>query len=415
MKLSSYNTYLNVSERLGCIYNALTDKTVIFNGNAHRISDTNAVPDSLRTRFIESGILIEDDFDEYGHYIELARKFEYDDSFFHLLLNPTLNCNFHCAYCYESHFPSKMNEDIIKRVKRLIENQYRLDRDLVVSFFGGEPMLYYQDIMQPVIEFAIEKAAHYNKAFSCNMTSNGFLLDENRIKWLKEHCFTGAQITLDGSKQVHNSIRYRFQGDNTFDTIVGNVIAMANNGLQVTLRLNCTNENIRSLNDISESFKSLNEKQKRYIAVDLHVVWQEADKNGIVSQMDDVVKSFVDKGIMASKMDFRGFCYADRRNECLVNYNGDVFKCTARDFATAARDGFIAESGEIIWENDSLNRRMNSKFKNAHCRECRIFPLCHGGCTTNSLEQDSYCMNGFSETEKDNVVKNRIVHNSKRL
>lgn len=120
----------------------------------------------------------------------------------------------------------------------------------------------------------------------------------------------------------------------------------------------------------------------------------------------------MDKGIPASKSDFRGFCYADRRNSCLVNYNGDVYKCTARDFTNTPRDGYIDSDGSVVWENDSLEKRMASKFSNPHCNICRIFPLCHGGCSTNSLEHSDYCMHNFSDEDKDEVVKNRILRNS---
>lgn len=128
--------------------------------------------------------------------------------------------------------------------------------------------------------------------------------------------------------------------------------------------------------------------------------------------MDSIVESFLDTGIPASKMDFSGFCYADRRNSCLVNFNGDLYKCTAKDFSTTKRDGYIDETGSLIWENDSLNKRLNSKFQNINCRDCRIFPICHGGCSTNSLELKDYCIHHFDEDEKDDVVKNRIVKNS---
>lgn len=151
------------------------------------------------------------------------------------------------------------------------------------------------------------------------------------------------------------------------------------------------------------------------ITVDMQVVWQEEDKGSIIDRMDGMVAAFREKSICASKMDFRGFCYADRRNGCLVNYNGDVYKCTARDFTNTPRDGYLDAGGEIVWENDSLERRMRSKFSNPHCAVCRIFPLCHGGCSTNSLEMTDYCLHNFSDEEKDMVVKDRIAHNHNQM
>lgn len=412
MKYSIYNTYLDISPRIGCIYNSFTDSAVVFDGRIDIMEGITALPEKLNQQFIESGIIVDESTDESAKYIEWARKVENADSYFHLLLNPTLNCNFHCHYCYESHFSSKMDQETMSRIEKFVVRQFTDGKDLTVSFFGGEPMLYYEDIMKPLIGFSIEKAKEYGQSFSCNMTSNGYLLNEERVNWLCDHSFTSAQITLDGSKDIHNNVRYRYPGDNTYDRIVENIKLLARSGISVTLRLNCTGDNINSLSDISQSFDDLSEAEKGRITVDMHVVWQEKNKNDVISRMDGTVISFRDNGIKAAKSDFRGFCYADRRNSCLVNYNGDIYKCTARDFATTPRDGYIDKDGVIVWENDSLEKRMRSKFRNPHCHACRIFPLCHGGCSTNSLENHDYCMHGFSESEKDEVVKTRIVRNS---
>lgn len=412
MRLSKFNTYLNVSNRIGCVYNAISDKTVVFLGNAKEIEQQKNVPSNLYSRFQECGMVVKDETDEYSQFVDWAKEIEKDERSFHLIINPTLNCNFHCSYCYESHFTSKLEDETLSRVEKLVIKQLRDGKDLIISFFGGEPLLYYNDIMKPLIMFAKEKVESYGRTFSCNMTSNGYLLNEERVIWLSGHSFTNAQITLDGSREIHNKIRYRFVGDNTYDKIVENIKLLVQHGISVTLRLNCTNSNISSLSDIAPSFEDLSEDEKKRIMVDTQIVWQEETRNVLKDRMDTVVSSFLNSGIPASKMDFRGFCYADRRNSCLVNFNGDVYKCTARDFSTVPRDGFINEEGDVVWENDSLNKRMEAKFKNPHCRGCRIFPLCHGGCSTNSLENHDYCMHNFSEEEKDRAVKDRIVRNS---
>lgn len=103
-------------------------------------------------------------------------------------------------------------------------------------------------------------------------------------------------------------------------------------------------------------------------------------------------------------------CYADKRNSVVINYNGDIFKCTARDFTKAAREGYIDEQGELVWENDSLERRMNIKFKNKPCLSCKILPICNGGCSQHAMENlgKDYCMYDGDEAEKDKVVSAKI-------
>ena len=104
-------------------------------------------------------------------------------------------------------------------------------------------------------------------------------------------------------------------------------------------------------------------------------------------------------------------CYADKRNSAVINYNGDIFKCTARDFTTVKRAGYLSEEGDLIWENNYLERRMNAKFQNKPCLSCRLMPICNGGCSQHAMEAlggDDYCVYFGDENEKDKVVKSKI-------
>ena len=45
--------------------------------------------------------------DKFVNEIELVREWNKklieDDNFYHITINPTMNCNFKCWYCYETH------------------------------------------------------------------------------------------------------------------------------------------------------------------------------------------------------------------------------------------------------------------------------------------------------------------------
>lgn len=110
-------------------------------------------------------------------------------------------------------------------------------------------------------------------------------------------------------------------------------------------------------------------------------------------------------------MTFREFCYADRRNQCVVHYNGDIYKCTAIDFENTKRDGFLNDEGEIIWENNSLEKRMESKFNSRKCLDCTIFPLCHGGCSSFGLKNKNGCVYNDDSTAMQKAIRDRISYN----
>lgn len=266
--------------------------------------------------------------------------------------------------------------------------------------------------MLPLLKYAYTESKKYMCDFNANMTSNGYLLNKEEIEEMTLYNFTGSQITLDGDKEIHNSIRFHRRGEDTYTKIINNIHLLVKSGMTVTLRINCTHENIESISRIPEAFKHFNSDEKRHIRADLHIVWQEKNRAKLYQQMDKVVEIFNNHNIPTAKMEFRGFCYGDKRNSCVVNYNGDLYKCTAIDFHKTLRDGYLSENGDLIWENGSLEKRMASKFTNPLCQTCRILPLCHGGCTKQSLTSRNYCLHHQSDEEKDSVVMNRILYNS---
>ena len=94
----------------------------------------------------------------------------------------------------------------------------------------------------------------------------------------------------------------------------------------------------------------------------------------------------------------------------LINYNGDVFKCTARDFSEANSLGRLTPSGEIKWKKNMPEDYLTLKLSRPECRECRIAPLCGSGCCQKNRETpaDCGCMLGYTEQAKDERILKRF-------
>ena len=418
MKYSLFNNIVPVSDNLSAIYNALNDMTVFVKKKALKDIDSLTLDSRLFNCLYENGFIINSDVEEFDNYVKYVNLIEDDNKSFHILLNPTIDCNFHCWYCYEKHQKSQMSEDVIGRVKRLISSILKERNTLQLSFFGGEPMLFFKQVIAPLLEYTNAEAKKYGRRYFTNMTTNGYLFNPERIAFLRRYNFNGAQITLDGNKEQHNKIRFPKEGIGSYDRIVANIKELVKNEIPITVRINCSKDNIENITDIVNSFSDLTEKEKSYLNVDLQLVWQEKNREELIGKLDNIAASFDECKIPASKMCFKDFCYADKRNSCLINYNGDVYKCTAVDFENTQRDGYLNEKGEIVWENDSMEKRMASKFKNKLCHSCRILPLCHGGCSKQTLNHESeYCLYA-SDEDKDKVVLDRIeyniIHNQKK-
>lgn len=410
MKTSVFNSFIQVDKTVGVVYNSLSDRAVF--SNAVILLDalhTNGSNNKLNEDMTNT-LFVENDVDEYSLYLKDLLSVENQTTSFHLIINPTLECIFNCWYCYEEHPKGRIKNDVLENIYKFIKNLSVKYKNLTISFFGGEPLMCYGSAILPIVRYANNLFAGNGKSFTFNMTTNGFLLSEERIKTMKQYGFTGAQITIDGDRNRHNRTRCLKHGQPSYDKIINNIKTLANNGCSVTVRLNCTHENIGGLYSLSDSLNDLSQTARKNIVIDCHIVWQEERKDKLQANMHRLVSHLVNNGFKANKMDFRQFCYADKRSQCVINYNGDIFKCTALDFKNVQRDGFLSNTGNIVWENDSLELRMRAKQKNLKCKSCRILPLCHGGCSTRALAaDDTYCLYPTDDL-KDQVVINRLEH-----
>ena len=84
------------------------------------------------------------------------------------MVYPTQNCNLKCWYCYETHvLNSKMSEEVLENTKSYITKlcQNSTNRILRLTFFGGEPFLYYKDIVYPLLVHAKQECIENKQKF----------------------------------------------------------------------------------------------------------------------------------------------------------------------------------------------------------------------------------------------------------
>lgn len=93
-----------------------------------------------------------------------------------LTMMPTEGCNFRCPYCYETHAPVTMRREILDQIQAYLVAQVPHFRTVQVSWFGGEPTLCKDVVLETC---ALIQAAQAEHGFQYNggMTTNGYLLD----------------------------------------------------------------------------------------------------------------------------------------------------------------------------------------------------------------------------------------------
>lgn len=426
-KYSIYNTLLRLSGERGLLYNAMSDKYVVLRANAYDLIATQTVEflsfhhTGLFSQLEKADAVVDEEVDEVQRLRDLIRQVDEDDTAFHLHVNPTVDCNFRCWYCYENHvIGSRMSRQTAGSVCRLIDNILATHPNLRyfdLSFFGGEPLMYFPVVARPLMEHltAVCRDRHVEAVF--HFTTNGFLLTKEMVG-----CFSDKnvsfQITLDGCREQHDKVRFMRDGRGSFDTIVRNVRLLVMQSHHVTVRINYTWQILDGLQDIAREFSGLDAGARPFLHVDFQRVWQDVgtapDERGVEEKVYSLIGSFRQKGIDAycqrGANRVRNSCYGDKRGYALVNYDGNVFGCTARDFTESNRMGWLSADGELHYEQDAKEKRMAAKFSKPVCHTCRIAPLCGGGCSQKAMEcaSENLCLYHYTEKDKDNQVLERF-------
>lgn len=426
MKTSKFISRIPLSESRTLYFGALKDMYVVVEKDVdNRILSGDLaglapkVAEDLRT----AGITVSDGFDEDAELVRLIDGIDGATDCLQITVNPTINCNFRCWYCYEDHVVgSKMDAGVMKSVAAYLERYLSENAgtsQFNLSFFGGEPLLYFKDNVRPLIEMCDAVCKAHSVEMTVHFTTNGFLLRPEVVGFLAGYD-TSFQITLDGGREFHDRTRCTGAGAGSFDTIVGNIRSSLSAGCHVLVRVNYTEENIDSVEDVIEEFRDLPEDSKRGMRFDFQRVWQdvrEANKETIENKIGAYISDAKDAGLFATShlvQDYvRNSCYGDKYNYLLVNYNGDLYKCTARDFAKTPPLGHLNPDGTATWHSPEYNeRRRHAKFQRQACKDCRIAPLCAGGCRQKAMEHpdDGTCLHGYSEAHKDEIVLNRFIY-----
>lgn len=254
MKFSMYNHFLSLSKEVKCIYNSASDKFVLMNSilvnqlgeSANGLKNKNL---HLFEKLYEANIIVNDDLDEYSFQQQKSILIKKDQEHFQLIVNPTLECNLRCWYCYENHIKeSKIVDSTMKSILKFIEYvcENKTLKSFLLSFFGGEPFIEIEAVKN-IIEHTIECCNRHHVELQVSFTSNGVLVDREHIEYFVgkkvDVCF---QITLDGGREYHNRTRFLSGGIGTYDIILKNVRQLLNKQIEVVLRINYTTANFLS-------------------------------------------------------------------------------------------------------------------------------------------------------------------------
>ena len=386
MKASEYNYMIPFGENV-LFVNGITEaffKVSRSNADAYKKIIDN--PDTNRkiygafiSRMMSQGFIIDDAVNEADL---IRRKFECKrvGHQYYLMVLPTYQCNLRCWYCTQNHENLFMDDLTFEKIKSLVKRKLDNDKikDFHLAWFGGEPLLAYDKLLEMTV-FARDLTKELGKSFSSSITTNGTLLNPERIETLREAGIGHYQITLDGDRKMHNSIK-ELGRISAYDRTLDNINLIARH-TSVSLRFNYTKDNLRPGMIFRDLENKLNPEIRKNIAFTIFKVWQEDTSLSDSKDVDELFRKGVASG-MYSTLYTSGVCYADYEHFDCIFPQGYVGKCDNHSPEDAP--GILQDDGTIVWREDMSEYYSPGLFseKQKECNSCRYLPLCFGPCVS---------------------------------
>jgi uncharacterized protein len=262
-----------------------------------------------------------------------------DPRVFELIILPTEKCNFRCTYCYEDFKIGRMKRPTIDALKRLITGRAEQVEFLSLSWFGGEPMLA-DSVIYEIAEHASLVGSSSGMRMNGGLTTNGYLLTEERLRRLHALKHRNFQITLDGPGDVHDQSRRLANGKGTFEQIWRNLLLIRDLELDfdVTLRVHVSAENHEKLPVLLERIDSELRASNKF-RIHFHRISNLGGPGGSTVQplswsgYSQILAGLTNATNVSSSsekalVDAGAICYAAKPNSLLIRADGRVGKCT---------------------------------------------------------------------------------------
>jgi uncharacterized protein len=294
----------------------------------------------------------------------VARRIGLDPGILGLTVFPTEKCNFRCVYCYEDFPNNRISDAVAQSIFHLIDRRIDDIHYLSLGWFGGEPLLEAERVIQ-ISEYARRATAIKGVNFRSHMTSNGYLLHPELLDRLMAAGVSRYQISLDGVESEHNQTRRMKSNRGTFSEIFGNLIAAAATRLEfeMTLRLHLHGANLRSIELLFDQLATHFNGDNRF-KINLQPIRDftgdtkqkldlvgEADISKVLERLSEI---FPDNQIVNTAKELQ-CCYASMPNHFVIRANGKVQKCTVALYDEINDIGALLPDGTFEWfDQDKL-------------------------------------------------------------
>lgn len=366
----------------------------------NELYDKNSIVDAYNeiSNLVEDGLLFSDESD-------IDFSYNNDNIIKAMCLHVAHDCNLKCSYCFASQGNFKgerslMSLDIGKKSLEFLVLNSGNRRNLEVDFFGGEPLMNFE-LVKDLVSYGRQIEKQYNKKFRFTITTNGVLLDDDKINFINEN-MDNIVLSLDGRKEINDNMRQTINGNGSYDLILPKFKKMVNKrgDKDYYIRGTFTNKNIDFLNDAMDFYNHGFKKisiEPVVTSEDMEYALREEHLDKILAEYEKFSKEYIN--IKRKDKDFyffhfmidltQGPCIIKRAVGCgagseyiAVTPEGDIYPCHQ----------FVGEKEFLLGNINEgiLNTNIRNKFKNSNvytkeeCKNCWAKFYCSGGCHANA-------------------------------
>lgn len=428
MRFSKYNIYIEVDKGL-VIYNSKNNKYV----NVFKEQEMSQIRDLLNKKILPednqlvqilyaNGYVVQDYVDEYEEVKNSIQNYYKDNKKnLSIVLYVTDKCNFRCIYCPQEHNPSTFSSENWNALNKYIEKNVanKNIQKLYISFFGGEPLLQANQIIQFLEKVNKLRKKYTDFIFEGNITTNGYLLKPELYDKFSSLGIKYYQVTVDGFADSHNKSRVLADGSPTWDVIINNLdyINSVDDSIKVRFRVNVNQNNFNSIDDfLVWADKKFYRKNKFYFGVrpvskfnenvDDELVYDE-DSYDEIAQINAKSDRVLNK--RAKVLTPLGQTCRFAENYITISADGDLYKCEYQYFDEVKPVGYLSKDGDFVF-NDSY-KNWTENFELDKCKTCIIYPLCAArACPKNKVilpkqRPDCYIMDGDAKELVTDMIR----------
>jgi uncharacterized protein len=354
-------------------------------------------------------------------FFDRARR---DDSVLRPTVLTTYACNFACRYCVEDGLLTAlaMDEDMARRAVDYIEEkfvEYR-SREISLTFYGGEPLLNMRAV-RAVAARLKRYTSERGVPFGFGLCTNGALLSEEVVRELAPLGLTGAKITLDGPREVHDRNRPFRSGAGSFDVLLANIRAAADL-TRISIEINFDEPNAAQVPALLDQlaaeglavkiervvFSPISPTPKDRLAarpgseVPCRILSPESARLFIWLQEQALERGFeVGTGVAAHMCEM-----LMKRSSFIIDPRGELYRCGGLAGRAEFSAGRIDGTGTDAFLGRELWRR---------CGDCALVPVCGDGCPFGAYVRYGDPLRLVCEKESmEYVVRERLMQAYRR-